>query len=358
MDAVEPITAGDNSPEWSRGRLERVIRCPACGGDTPSHVFERRDNEARLPDRWRMVRCKACGSLWLDPRPDAESLPRAYANYYTHDAEVEDNIAPGVRGIAWRLVNGYLNHRFGMHRIPASVMGRLIFPLFEPWRLKLDYYGRHLTRCKFPTHGRLLDVGCGNGSFLRRARDMGWEVLGCDPDPKAAETCRAQGLDVRAADAFDSAFGASSFDVVMASHVLEHVADQPMLLRRFFSLLRPGAWLWLALPNPESYGLRIFGAAWSELHFPYHLCVPTQPVLAKWLVDVGFEEPHFIRRGAHARRVWRLSQAIAAREHIDVPSKIVLMGLQILADISGTISSRHGEETVVMAQKPGADHAA
>lgn len=356
MVADEISVAKGDAAVWSRGHLERVLRCPACGGNSMPDSLVRRDNDARLPDRWRMVRCVACGSLWLDPRPDAESLPRAYQDYYTHDAEVEDVPIDGARGLEWRLIHGYLNGRFGMHRAPSSTLGHLLFSLVEPWRLKLDYYGRHLARRHFPARGKLFDVGCGNGSFLLRARDMGWDVLGCDPDPKAAETCHGLGLNVITADAHAQAFAAGSFDVVMASHVIEHVVDQPAFVRRLFALLRPGGLLWLALPNPSSYGLRVFGAAWSELHFPYHLCIPTQTILANWLKRAGFRQEYFVRRGAHVRRVWRLSQAIAARDGIDIPSAVMLKWWRIFADFSATVSPRRGEETIVMARRPRADH--
>lgn len=138
------MRADGYSGAWSRGMLERVSRCPACGGAPQPLSFERRDNDARMPDRWRMLRCATCGSLWPDPRPDCESLPRACESYYTHDAEAEDIPHDGARGLEWRLIHGYLNRRFGMHRRPSSTLGYLLFSLVEPWRLKLDYYGRHL----------------------------------------------------------------------------------------------------------------------------------------------------------------------------------------------------------------------
>ena len=67
------------------------------------------------------------------------------------------------------------------------------FSSIEPLRLKLDYYARHLQG----TPSRLLDVGCGNGGFLLRAREMGWKAEGCDPDPQAVQTCRNLGLQAR-----------------------------------------------------------------------------------------------------------------------------------------------------------------
>jgi SAM-dependent methyltransferase len=305
-----------------------------------------------MPDLWRMVRCELCASIWLDPRPDAVSLARAYDDYYTHDAEVEEIPREGASGAAWSLIHAYLNARFGMHKVPAIQIGAWLFRLVEPWRLKLDYYGRHLTRKHFPGRGRLLDIGCGNGAFLVRAHDMGWHAEGCEVDPKAVEACRQLGLEVKQGDAFDESYETGSFDMITMSHVIEHVVDQEALLRRIYALLKPGGWFWMALPNPQSMGLRVFGAAWQALHPPYHLSIPSQVVLRRWLNDSKFAEIAFLRRGAHARRVWGVSHAIGARNGIAVRTGPLCYGVRVATDMLATITPRWSEETVVMARRP------
>lgn len=343
----------DSSAAWSRGRLEPVACCPACGsGRRDHHTLARHDNEGAMPDVWHMARCLDCGSLWLDPRPDAESLPRAYDVYYTHDAESEDVPDHGAGGLAWRLIRGYLDRRFGLRRGPANALGCLIFSVVEPWRLKLDYYGRHLTHSRFKKPGRLLDVGCGNGAFLARATDMGWRAQGCEIDPKAVITCRGIHMDVIEGDAFHPSLDGEIFDVITMSHVIEHVADQRALLRRVHALLRPGGMFWMALPNPESEGSRVFGAAWHALHPPYHVCIPSQSVLENWMKDAGFADVRFLRRGAHVRRLWRISQAIARRDDVPTPSASALLVHRLKADLLATLSPRRAEETVILARKP------
>jgi len=343
----------DSPPHWSRGQLEAVVECPACSSSKRTmDSFTRRDNEGVMADLWRMVQCTDCQSIWLDPRPDAQSLHRAYDDYFTHNTEAGDVSQNGGSGVAWRLIHGYLNRRFGMQRKPASSWGYAIFSLIEPWRLKLDYYGRHLTHNRVGSPGRLLDIGCGNGAFLKLAKDMGWHVCGCEIDPKAVTACRSVGIDVIEGDAFAPELATQSFDVITMSHVIEHVHDQPALLQRAHDLLRPGGWLWSASPNPQSIGQQKFGAAWSELHPPCHLCIPSQAILIRWLQEKGFTDIQLLRRGAHAGRLWRTCQNIAQRESITTPSLGPLFISRLIVDVLATISPCRAEETVLLARKP------
>lgn len=337
---------------WSRGRLQYINECPACGtGAPPKTTFNRRDNEGAMPDQWHMEQCSSCSSIWLNPRPDAESLPRAYDDYYTHETETAEGHPDGANGIIWALINGYLNHRFGLHRKPTLKIGYILFLLIEPWRLKLDYYGRHLTRQRFFRPGRLLDIGCGNGAFLRRASDMGWQTQGCEVDPKAVTACRSIGMEVLEGDAFHSDLKEQTFDVITMSHVIEHVEDQQLLLQRAYNLLRPGGWVWLSLPNPESIGLNTAKSAWHALHPPYHLCIPSQRQLRLTLEAIGFSQIKFLRRGAHTHQVWNISRRIAQREGFKVPSKSVFTFWRLLSDTMATISACQADETVILAYR-------
>lgn len=346
---MSPREQGDT---WSRGALETVDHCPACGsGRRDARRYSRHDDAGIMPDIWHMVGCADCGSLYLDPRPDAESLPRAYQDYYTHQVEREDVPDSAAGGLLWSLIHGYLNWRFGMRRTPSNKLGALLFSAIEPLRLKLDYYGRHLTRRRFPKPGRLLDVGCGNGTFLMRAREMGWDVIGCEPDAKAVTACHAQGLDVIQGDVFSPALDGQRFDVLTISHVLEHVADPRALLKRANALMYPGGVLWIAIPNTGSLGLRVFRKAWINLHFPFHLCIPSPDRLLVWINASGFESARRVRRGVHARFHWSRSLPIAQREKVTVPSTLGLGALRTIADLLASFTAGWAEETIIIAHK-------
>ena len=74
--------------------------------------------------------------------------------------------------------------------------------------------------------GKLLDVGCGYGFFLRLAQEAGWEAIGVDPDPQAVAYARST-LRVEAlqGDLRDLDFADHSFDLVTLWNVLDYVPD-------------------------------------------------------------------------------------------------------------------------------------
>lgn len=303
-------------------------------------------------DRWSVQRCVDCRSLYLDPRPDPDSLALAYEDYYTHAAESETTPESGLGRILWAQVHGYLNEHYGFSRLPAGRFGSRLFRWLPPLGLKLDYYARHLSVRRHPRRGRLLDVGCGNGAFLVRAREMGWDSTGIDPDPAAVRACRAQGLRAHEGTLTEApdAVG-DAYDVITLSHSIEHTHDIRRALIGAAALLSPGGMLWMALPNPDSLGARFFRGAWRELHPPYHLCIPPQPVLSRLLEQSGFANIKFIRRGSHSRRMMRES-AENARVNGSagmVTRALLAPGLRLLSDILATVSARYGEETVVTA---------
>lgn len=352
MEVADANESARAEKEWSRGKLRSVDSCPACGcHERLASVYRRKDDSASMPDIWNMVTCKACGTLYIDPRPDNESLSRCYEEYFTHTPIQEVYPEKGVAGFLWRLINGYLNTQFGTNRAPSTKLGYFIFALAIPWRQKLDYYCRHLTLHRFPNRGTLLDLGCGNGSFLRRAKEMQWDAYGCEPDSRAVEVCRDEGLDVIEGDVFDEKLNGRQFDVVTVSHVIEHVPDIYHALSRIHSIVKPGGTVWFALPNPNSVTIRLFSSAAAPLHIPHHLCIPTQAQFGKMLQKSGFTKVRAVKRGIQARSHWDSSVRIAEQQDLNRPGRVTVFLGRLISEILSTVSVRWSEESVFVASK-------
>ena len=99
--------------------------------------------------------------------------------------------------------------------------------------------------------GRLLDVGCGFGHFVRWALDRGWDAWGTDFDPWAIERSVLPERVALNLDEFDE-----PFDVATVWDVLEHVTEPVPFLARIVPLLRPGGRLLVASPSFAAMQLR------------------------------------------------------------------------------------------------------
>jgi SAM-dependent methyltransferase len=137
--------------------------------------------------------------------------------------------------------------------------------------------------------GRLLDVGCGDGTMLARLRRLGWAGEGTEVDPEAAAHARTRhGLVVHLGPLETLRFPDGTFDAVVMNHVVEHVHDPIALLRECRRILGPGGQLRVVTPNPRSLGHRTFGTNWHHLDPPRHLHLFSRSTLRLSAEKAGF----------------------------------------------------------------------
>ena len=169
-------------------------------------------------------------------------------------------------------------------RTALGVVAAFTMPMLKK---VIDRQYRHLPRLP-KGGGALLDVGCGNGSFLDLARTCGWDVVGLDPDPMAAANAAKQGLTVYEGGIEYFAGKTALFDVITMNHVIEHVRDPVKVLEACQALLKPGGQLWLETPNIDSFGHAWFQENWRGLETPRHLVLFSRRSLDRALLNAGF----------------------------------------------------------------------
>ncbi|MCU0296548.1 MAG: methyltransferase domain-containing protein, partial [Candidatus Nanopelagicales bacterium] len=246
---------------WPARGLERVDACPVCGSRLRELLHDGLRDRIFFcaPGEWTLYRCSGCGSGYLDPRPTRETIHLAYRNYFTHAISAQRRLSPR-QPFSKVFANGYRNWRFGTNDQPSSRLGVLVKALQPRRRAEIDAEMRNLLN---PGPGAtLLDIGCGNGQLLARARAIGWKAVGVDPDPQAAEVARSRGLDVRVGGVEVLGSEQGQFDRITMSHVIEHVHDPLTLLRACHRLLREGGQVWIETPNLDSLGHSIYGENW------------------------------------------------------------------------------------------------
>jgi SAM-dependent methyltransferase len=152
-------------------------------------------------------------------------------------------------------------------------------------------FGRRarLVREQVSPAGRtVLDVGCGNGKFLRAMRADGWEVSGIEPSPAGAERARHDhGLEILCRNVLDVDMAGRRFDVITLWHVLEHVPEPAAYLRHVAQWLAPDGRLVVAVPNFAGVEARLTGPRWAFLDIPRHLFQFTPRSLALTAEQAG-----------------------------------------------------------------------
>lgn len=334
--------------------LQAVPNCPVCGATERRLLHEMSDQVApQRTERWHLWRCAACATAWIDPRPTDAALSEAYAGYYTR---VPPGVEPDPVGAVARarraLRNGYVNAELGytLDSAVPKAAAKLIMRALPHVRGQVLRSFRHLEG-----RGRVLDVGCANGTFVVQATRAGWGATGIDVDADAIAMGVEQGLDLRAELLEDHAADhAGQYDVVTMAHVIEHVPDPVGFLTAARSLLRPEGRLWLATPNIRSLGHRLFGTAWVGLDVPRHLVLFDARSLRLALEKAGFGDVRDMPPDDIAAPQFAWSSTLATGRKPDLYSPEPLTaGLRARAAIADRIGRRDPslrEEIVVLAR--------
>lgn len=158
------------------------------------------------------VRCRGCGLIYQDPPPSTDENEAYYKEGYYEG--------------------------FGERTRPIQAARRAIYQDF-------------LSDCgRYRGTGRLLDVGCGHGDFLRMAQERGWEVWGIEPSRQAAESAgRDLGSQILNQTIETVDFPEGHFDIITLWNVLDCLPDPLSTLRQLAKWLSPSGVLVIRTPN-------------------------------------------------------------------------------------------------------------
>jgi SAM-dependent methyltransferase len=120
-------------------------------------------------------------------------------------------------------------------------------------------FAREIDKTGLPRTSRVLDVGTSTGANLRLLRDLGFHAVdGLDFSQEAIRYCREKGLGiVRHGDVCGMPFADESFDLLLATDIIEHVDDDLKALREIARVLRPGGKALIVVPAfPILWGLQ------------------------------------------------------------------------------------------------------
>lgn len=346
-----------NKPGWPIEGLEHLTNCPICGESARNFVFSGLTDRVFFcaPGKWSLYRCSECKSLYLDPRPTAKTMYFAYSYYYTHETFPQKSIIeiPNIPlgKVRHTLRNGYLNKKYGYKMLLSLKLGFAISHLFPYQKAKQDRLVRHLPMLN--EHPKLLDVGCGNGSYLKQMKSLGWEVIGLDPDRAASQNTKGNGMTIINCGVEDNPFKNETFDAITMNHVIEHLYEPLLALKECYRILRPGGLLWIATPNIQSLGFSIFNSNWLHLDPPRHLVLFNFSSLENIVEDAGFRVQSRMKN-FEASLTWKSSNAIKKGSN-DVFShqnhKLKDNLMAALANLISWYAPGLAEEIIVIAKK-------
>ena len=234
-----------------RERLSGI--CLGCGGQERRLLYH-------LPEKGdaRIVVCEACGLVQLEELPTSEEIEALYSNGYFE----------GVGSDA-----GYEEYANQEKEYLAT---------FD------DDVSRILD---FVTRGSVLDIGCGYGYFVRQALAAGFDAYGVDLSADGIREAEkhAPGRCFRGTLDDVEELARRRFDVIFASHLIEHIPEPQAFIETLVSRLNEGGIVVLVTPNIESWLARISGRRWVSFKIPEHVAYYTPATISHLLESAGLE---------------------------------------------------------------------
>jgi SAM-dependent methyltransferase len=221
------------------------VPCPMCS------TLERKCRG--LANGVLLAECARCGLLFAANPPTDLELAAIYTAAYTGIGLAEPE--------KWRLV-------FAMKKATFETRLRLLETIRLP--------------------GKVLDVGCGSGAFLRSAAERGWQPLGVEPyGPAAQSAAEASGVAVFAGPLEQLRVEPHTFDVAHLSDVIEHLSDPRLALRHVRRILKPDGLLLITTCDSGSLSARLLGRHWPN-YKREHLLFPDRRTIRRLLTLEGF----------------------------------------------------------------------
>jgi 2-polyprenyl-3-methyl-5-hydroxy-6-metoxy-1,4-benzoquinol methylase len=207
-------------------------------------------------------------------------------------------------------------------------------------------YARGLANVGELASGRLLDVGAGSGTFLRIARQAGWQVEGVEMSPKLAQYTSDGGNIPMYVCPFEKIeLAPRSLDAITFWDIIEHVVDPRTVIEKTYSLLKPGGAALFCTPNEDSILPRVGRLLYNvglkypalALHPTNHTYFFSKKGFRSLLQQSGFE-------------VVKVYSQAAYFEHSPLASKIQKGGIHAIETAASLIDQQY--EMVFIASKP------
>jgi 2-polyprenyl-3-methyl-5-hydroxy-6-metoxy-1,4-benzoquinol methylase len=249
--------------------MNNFISCYVCYSPLKSIVFKAIDyNDNSAP--YAFYQCTYCEIIQIYPFPKDEENTKYYS--YTDPDEYAKGKNKQIKFIS---------------KIPfgSLLLRKYIDGCYQ------KRYERVLTLCK---KGKILDIGCGEGSFLKKFPPEKWQRSGIEINKNLAKFAKThtKNATIITKPIESARFPKKNFDILTLWHVLEHIHNPKIVLKSLRKLISPNGYLVIEVPNGNSIYRKFFKSNWQLLLLPQHLFFWTKKSLIYALNDAGFEVIH------------------------------------------------------------------
>ncbi|QQO11261.1 class I SAM-dependent methyltransferase [Breznakiella homolactica] len=229
-----------------------LIPCAVCGSETFRLALDCGD--------FSYVRCGSCSLIQMNPQPAAEAVADRYGAAFGSD---------------------YLEYELANETAFLGLQKKALEDI------RFDAIETEIIR-NSPEKPRFLDVGCATGALLEYIRGRGWVGTGIEIcGPSAAYARETRGLDIRELPLEKNRFPEDSFEIVHASHLIEHLNNPRAFTEEVRRILVPGGKFLVTTPNIAGFQAKLFRERWRSAIFD-HLYLFSRETLKKLLEQSGF----------------------------------------------------------------------
>jgi 2-polyprenyl-3-methyl-5-hydroxy-6-metoxy-1,4-benzoquinol methylase len=222
--------------------------CVACGSKDSIHVGMAPIINPNLDEKYEIKSCGNCSHWMTFPNPSRELLGQLYSQ-----------ASLSVLGDGWA-------HNYATGDQTSSIASD------ENWVVK---------RLSSHRAGNYLEIGPGDGSLIRKFREMGWSAYGVDPgqylsDHKIVASSNLLPPEIK-------------FDVIVLQDILEHTSNPWQELQLYQEILAPGARIFMTFPWSESDEAIKIGSAWAMVRPIGHLHYFSKTSASMLMNSIGAE---------------------------------------------------------------------
>lgn len=237
----------------------KSVVCNICNSDNATELFP-----AGKAQVHRIVSCNLCNLMYANPQTDNVSAVEK-----NHLTSTEDNIDIDVDLELKNFTpenHQYLRKQF----------------------LQLKDYAKIIDFVDKENKGTFMEIGSYAGVFLQEAQKRGWNVVGIEPLEIPALYSEKIGVKVIREYFEDAYIPQESLDVIVATHVIEHVSDPSAFVEKAYTSLKPGGKLILETPTYDSLLFKLLKDRERSVRCNGHIYFFTKQTLSMLVAKFGF----------------------------------------------------------------------